>query len=124
MIERVRDLPVLDSPEDSLRGLVPGDFRGYQRSQTKTFRHVYDFLEKERDVEAVIGYSEGSGLGASIMIDEQKRLLAEGRPKMIKCGIFFTGWPPISEEGTIILADESESYVQGHTIHVIGANGE
>ncbi len=86
--------------------------------------YLYGTLQEHPEIEGVIGYSEGSCIAASLILDEMKRFQEEGRPRRIKCGMFFTGWPPIGPGGKWVLSDESSLVIDIPTLHVIGANGE
>ena len=54
--------------------------------------YVFEQIEKEGDIEGVIGYSEGSMLAATMLFDEDRRLQTSERPRRLKMGIFFNGW--------------------------------
>jgi uncharacterized alpha/beta hydrolase family protein len=122
MLTRVRELPVGQTPEDVMRNLMNKQIHWKNRSSVIQF--LDDLLENNPDIEGLIGYSEGSAMAASYIIDEQKRLGESGRPRRIKCAIFFTGWPPFSDEPALILADESDTVVDVPTLHIVGANGK
>ncbi|KAJ9297328.1 hypothetical protein DTO271G3_4621 [Paecilomyces variotii] len=122
MIARIRQLPAGDSPEDVMRNLTGGREDGTWRNRQQVMDSLYGELEKDPSIEGIIGYSEGSTVAASFILDEQRRLEEEGRPRRIKCAMFFTGWPPISKEGKILLADDSDCFLNIPTLHVIGAN--
>lgn len=123
MIARIRQLPAGDSPEDVMRNLTGGREDGAWRNRQQVMDILYGELEKDPSIEGIIGYSEGSTVAASFILDEERRLEEEGRPRRIKCAMFFTGWPPISKEGKILLADDSDCFLNIPTLHVIGANG-
>ena len=54
--------------------------------------YVYEQIEKEGDVEGVVGYSEGAMIAATMLFDEQRRFEETGRPRRLKVGFFFSGW--------------------------------
>ncbi|QQK40346.1 Serine hydrolase FSH [Penicillium digitatum] len=85
--------------------------------------YLYDTLEKNPDVEGIVGYSEGATMAASLILNEDRKAQETGRPRRIKCAIFFTGWPPLSPEQDVVLADESEYTLDIPTLHVVGADG-
>lgn len=122
MISRVRQIPVGQNPEDVMRDLV-ADREVVWRNHQQVMDYLYETMEKNPDIEGIIGYSEGASIAATLILDEQKRLEETGRARRIKCAVFVTGWPPISPEEGIILADESELMIDVPTIHVVGANG-
>ncbi|KAJ6121740.1 DUF341 family oxidoreductase [Penicillium capsulatum] len=121
MVSRVRQIPVGQNPEDVMRDLV-GDREVVWRNHQEVMDYLYDTMEKNPDIEGIIGYSEGASIAATLILDEQKRFEETGRPRRIKCAMFVTGWPPISPEEGIILADESELMIDVPTTHVVGAN--
>lgn len=85
--------------------------------------YLYQTLEENPDIGGIIGYSEGASMAATFILDEQRRFEEEGRERRIKCAMFFTGWPPMSPERGVLLADEVEDLVDVPTLHVVGANG-
>ncbi|GAD95060.1 DUF341 family oxidoreductase, putative [Paecilomyces variotii No. 5] len=122
MLARIRQLPVGESPEDVMRNLQKGHENTTWRNRRQVMDILYRELENDPLIEGIIGYSEGSSVAASFVVDEDRRLEEEGRPRRIRCAIFFTGWPPISKEGKVLLADESDYFINIPTLHVIGAN--
>ena len=120
MQERVRSLPPGEDPESVMRGL-----KGLSvwNNRKEVFDYIGDALEKNPDIEGLIGYSEGSSVGAAYVLHEQDRFKEEGRLPRIKCSLFFTGWPPLNANGKLILK-ESDVRIDIPTIHVVGANGE
>jgi Serine hydrolase (FSH1) len=122
MLNRIRDLPVGQEPEDVMRNLVSTD--KVWKNRNAVIQYLYDILETHSDIEGIIGYSEGSAMAATLILDEVSRLEKEGRPRRIKCAVFFTGWPPLSGKNKVLLADESDTVVDIPTLHVIGANGQ
>lgn len=85
--------------------------------------YVDETLEKNPDIEGIMGYSEGACVGATYILHEQKREQETGRTRRIKCGVFFAGVPPIDSEKGFIFADDREKLTDIQTLHVIGANG-
>jgi predicted esterase len=122
MLTRVRELPVGRTPEDVMRNLMDKQIKWKNRSSVIQF--LDDLLIKHPEIEGILGYSEGAAIAASYIIDEQRRLKETGRTRRIKRAIFFTGWPPFSDEPALILSDESDAIVDVPTLHVVGANGE
>ena len=66
-----------------------------------------------------MGYSEGATIAASLLLHEQMRDREEGRIPVLKCALFFGGWPPIrpSLDG-LVLADESDLMIDVPTVHI------
>ena len=122
MISRVRQIPVGQNPEDVMRDLV-GDREVIWLNYKGVMDYLYQALEEHPDIGGIIGYSEGASMAATFILDEQRRFEEEGRERRIKCAIFFTGWPPMSPERGVLLADEVEDLVDVPTLHVVGANG-
>lgn len=133
MLQRIRQLPIGESPEDVMRALRDSE----DLADTTEFAavisgpknedlldYLYGTLEEHPAIEGLIGYSEGSCIAASLILDEMRRFQEEGRPRRIKCATFFTGWPPIGPGGKMVLSDESSLLIDIPTLHVIGANGE
>ena len=121
MINRIRQLPTGRNPEDVMRSLATSG-KTWKNRET-VMQYLYDTLEAHSEVEGVIGYSEGSAMAATLILDEVCRLEKEGRPRR-KCAIFFTGWPPVSPDNELVLSDESEIMLDVPTLHIVGANGE
>lgn len=133
MLDQVRLLPVGESPEDVIRALrASGDQNAVSKSAAdgigpnhqELFDYLYEVLETHPEIEGVVGYSEGAGAAASLIVDEMKRFQEEGRPRRIKCAIFFAGWPPMRADEELVLSDESPLIIDIPTLHIIGANGE
>lgn len=124
MLDRVRDFPELDTPEDTMRGLMSDeeDRNAFGGSRDITLARLYNILDNDDDIQGVIGYSEGAVVAGSLLLDEQRRHESEGREKRLKCALFFAGWPPIDENGQVVFSDESELMIDAHSLHVIGAN--
>jgi dienelactone hydrolase len=122
MISRVRKAPHGSSPEGVMRTLGK-DWDGSWNNHHQVMDYLYDTLEKHPDIEGIIGYSEGATMAASLIMDEERKAQETGRFRRIKCAVFFTGWPPLSPEENVVLADESDYIVDVPTLHVVGANG-
>ncbi|KAK4861104.1 hypothetical protein LT330_004020 [Penicillium expansum] len=121
MISRVRKSPHGSSPEDVMRALGKG-WDGRWLNHHQVMEYLYDTLEKNPDIEGIVGYSEGATMAGSLILDEDRKAQETGRPRRIKCAIFFTGWPPLSPEEDVILADESDYTLNIPTLHVVGAD--
>lgn len=123
MISRVRKAPHGSSPEDIMRALGK-DWDGRWLNHHQVIDFLYDILEKNPDIDGIMGYSEGATMAASLIMDEERKHQETGRPRRIKCAVFFTGWPPLSPEEDMVLADESDYILDVPTLHVVGANGK
>lgn len=73
-----------------------------------------------RPFDGILGYSEGATIAASLILEEKRRLLEEGIPRNIKCGIFFAGWPPMKDTGGPYLFDTDGEVIDIPTVNVIG----
>lgn len=122
MISRVRKSPHGSCPEDAMRALGK-DWDGHWNNHHQVMEYLYDTLEKNPDIEGIAGYSEGATMAASLILDEDRKAQETGRPRQIKCAVFFTGWPPLSPEEDVVLADESNYTLDIPTLHVVGADG-
>ncbi|KAJ5312286.1 hypothetical protein N7508_003116 [Penicillium antarcticum] len=121
MISRVRKAPHGQNPEDAMRALGKG-WDGHWHNHQQVMEYLYDTLEKNPDIAGVIGYSEGATMAASLIMDEERKAQETGRFRQIKCGVFITGWPPLSPEEDVVLADESDLILDVPTLHVVGAD--
>jgi hypothetical protein len=80
---------------------------------------LFKIMEDEGPFEGIIGYSEGAIVAGTLLLAEQLRLQNEGREPMIKCAIFFAGWPPLDPRNySMVLSDESDVMITIHTCHV------
>ncbi|KAJ5127232.1 hypothetical protein N7448_008011 [Penicillium atrosanguineum] len=118
------DFPKRDTPEETMT-------RAFDLSGRTTFsniREVVDrlvgILDKEGDIEGVIGYSEGAMIAGSLLWEEARRRKISGREPRLKCAIFFCGWPPIHlATGQQVIIDdiEDDEIFTVPTFHVVGA---
>lgn len=122
MVSRVRKIPVGQNPEDVMRELAGGQVVAWKNYE-QVMQYLYHILEENPDIGGIIGYSEGAGIAATFILDEQRRLKETGRERRIKCAMFITGWPPVNPKKGIILADQDDDLIDVPTLHVVGANG-
>ncbi|KAI9653221.1 MAG: hypothetical protein M1821_007652 [Bathelium mastoideum] len=129
ILERIRHFPKGATAEDQMRALMSGGIDmpdvdhdyGIQSAQ-EALDYLYHIMEEEGPFDGIIGYSEGATVAATLILHEQKRWYAEGIPPMIKCALFFAGWPPLSPElNRIVLADECDLIITIPTCHIIGS---
>jgi len=123
LISRVRQIPVGDNAEDVMRDLVGGR-EVVWLNYKQVMDYLYEQLEKDSEIGGIIGYSEGAAIASTFILDEQRREKEEGRPRRIKSAMFVTGWPPMTPDRGILLADEQEDMIDMPTLHVVGANGK
>ncbi|ORY63889.1 serine hydrolase FSH [Pseudomassariella vexata] len=121
-LSRIRDFPERDTPEDTMRELMNvGGASSYVSTQ-KAIQFLYKIMETEGPFEGIIGYSEGAAVAATLPLQEQRWFQKTGRPPMIKCAVFFAGWPPLDPVTySMVLADESDLMIDVHTCHIIGS---
>lgn len=75
--------------------------------------------------QGILGYSEGATTAATLILEERRRRELDGKPRRIKYGIFFAGWPPVQVDGEhvrCLLADECEDIIDIPTCHIVGCN--
>ncbi|KAK6850738.1 hypothetical protein PG987_000372 [Apiospora arundinis] len=104
-LKRIRQFPQEQSAEDSMR--------------------IFKILEEDPEITGLIGYSEGSMIAASLIIEEQRRRKEHGMQRRIERAIFFAGWPPmtvVDGQASLVLSDTSEAIIDIPTFHVIGCN--
>lgn len=88
-------------------------------STSRAIQYLFDIMEKEGPFEGIIGYSEGATVAGTLLLAEQRRREKLGIQPMIKCAIFFAGWPPLDPTTfAMILSDESEMLIDIHTCHI------
>ncbi|KAJ6133453.1 hypothetical protein N7471_008668 [Penicillium samsonianum] len=116
--KRIRGSRVIQSPEDTLRSLVH-DVTWINHKEI--MEYLDETLEQNPDITGILGYSEGACIASTYIIHEEKMHRETGRPRRIKCGIFFTGMPPINPTQGFVLYDDTEDMVDVPTLHVIGS---
>lgn len=92
-------------------------------SSYKSFRvaidYLVDIMEKDGPFDAIIGYSEGATIAATLLLHEQRRLKKKGIKPMFRYALFFGGWPPIDPETHwVVLSDETETMITIPTCHI------
>ncbi|KAH9909897.1 serine hydrolase FSH [Xylariomycetidae sp. FL2044] len=121
-LSRIRDFPECDTPEDTIRELFKEGVASSVLSAARAIHFLFGIMEREGPFEGIIGYSEGATVAATLLLAEQRRLEQTGREPMIKCAIFFAGWPPLDPlTFAMVLADESDTMLDLHTCHIIGS---
>ncbi|KAE9366808.1 hypothetical protein N431DRAFT_350052 [Stipitochalara longipes BDJ] len=122
VLERVRDFPEGESPEDVMRELLPVGEEGVRSSVRKALDIIYRTMDEHGPFDGICAYSEGTVMGGSLILDELRRYETEGRPRQIKMAVFFAGWPPLKPESDeILLVDTCEDFIDVPTLHCIGA---
>lgn len=85
-LRRLRHMPHSINAEDAIRlfqGYGEGD-DWHQQVWREALGDVSKIIDENPDVDAVIGYSEGAMLGASLVVEEAMRAQQTGRPRRIK----------------------------------------
>jgi hypothetical protein len=119
VIERIRDFPQLETPEMTMRELMTYGVAKTEDSARHTLDYLYELMEKEGPFDGIVGYSEGATIAGTLLLHEQMREREEGRARMLKCALFFGGWPPISPTlDGLVLADESDLVIDVPTTHI------
>ena len=88
-------------------------------STSRAIQYLFDVMEREGPFEGIIGYSEGATVAGTLILAEQRRREKLGIQPMIKCAIFFAGWPPLDPTTfAMVLSDESETLIDIYTCHI------
>ena len=115
-----------DTPEETIHNILPpenivADKEGYVRDMD----WLNKLLDAEGPFDAVLGFSLGATIAATLLDDNIRRSREIGVPSMFKMGIFLCGCPPFdlrnSRGGGLLLADSAGQAFQLPTIHVIGS---
>ncbi|KAJ5306744.1 hypothetical protein PENANT_c003G01139 [Penicillium antarcticum] len=109
------DLPA----EELLRSKVPCEF--VWTNHKDLMDQIDKHLEANPDIEGLLAYSEGATVAGAYLLHEQRMEKDHGRPRRVKCAMFFAGMPPMGEEKGFVLADEREDMIDIQTMHIIGA---
>jgi hypothetical protein len=119
VIERIRDFPQLETPEMTMRELMTYGVAKTDDSARRTLEYLYEVLETEGPFDGIVGYSEGATIAGTLLLHEQMRDQNEGRIPVLRCALFFGGWPPMRPTlDGIVLADESELMIDVPTVHI------
>jgi hypothetical protein len=119
VIERIRDFPQLETPEMTMRELMTYGVAKTDDSARRTLEYLYEIMEKEGPFDGIVGYSEGATIAGTLLLHEQMRDQDEGRIPMLRCALFFGGWPPMRPTlDGIVLADESDLMIDVPTVHI------
>lgn len=119
VLSRIRDFPECETPEDTMRELMREGVADCRGSTIRAIQYLYEIMEKSGPFDGVIGYSEGATLAATLLLFEQVRKKEFGIPAMLKCGVFFMGWPPLHPKWlNLVLADETDMMIEVPTTHI------
>lgn len=119
VLSRIRDFPECDTAEDTIRELFKEGVASSVLSTIRAVDYLFKIMEDEGPFDGIIGYSEGAIVAGTLLLNEQKRRETEGYVPMIKCAIFFAGWPPLDPTTfAMVLSDESDVMIDIHTCHI------
>lgn len=134
VLSRIRDFPECETAEDTMRELLRGaedtsdsDSDGgtptpvatAHRSTDNAIKYILDVVKKHGPFDAIVGYSEGATMAATMLLYQQRRQKKWGTKPLFKYGVFFAGWPPLDPKThDILLADESDERIETRTLHI------
>lgn len=122
ILDRIRDFPEGETPEDTMRELMSEGLSTSYKSFHRALDYLVDIMQKDGPFDGIIGYSEGATVASTLLLHEQSRLRKKGIKPMFKYAIFFAGWPPVDPEAHwVVLSDESEVMITIPTCHIIGS---
>ncbi|KAF4767646.1 hypothetical protein N7455_006831 [Penicillium solitum] len=118
------DFPKRDTPEEAIKAAAKAADDPTFSCIVEVVDSLVGILDSDNDIDGVIGFSEGAQVGASLILEEQRRERELGRRPRIKCAIFFSGWPPVHPvTGQLLTADDyDEQPITIPTFHVVGAS--
>jgi predicted esterase len=125
MLARIREFPEGMSAEDTMRQLVGEKEMFSANAVHSCIDRLFKMLEEDPEIDGILGYSEGATTAATMVLEEQRRFEEEGRPRQLKAGIFFAGWPPVKlVNGNVrtMLSDECEDMIDIPSCHIVGCN--
>lgn len=75
------------NPEDTMRNALSAGAAFPILSYQEALREVLDVIDAERDIDAVLGYSEGAVIAAGIVLEEKRRWEESGRERRIRVSL-------------------------------------
>jgi predicted esterase len=128
-LRRLRHVPHGMNPEDTMRMFQSASHGEdwHQRAWLEALDSVFQTVGQDPEIDAIIGYSEGAMVAASLVVEEARRFQLHGTPRRIKFAIFISGAPPLKMEGdnriTAQLADEiKDAVIDIPTFHIFGCD--
>ncbi len=127
-LRRLRHVPHGMNPEDTMRMFQGASTGGdwHQRAWREALDGVFKSIDEDPEIDAIIGYSEGAMVGASLIVEEGLRAQRSGTPRRIKFAIFISGAPPLKFEGdnriVAQLMDEAGHVIDIPTFHIFGCD--
>lgn len=111
-----------DTPEETLRNILPFDRPVNGQGYLDDIDRLNKLLDSEGPFDAVLGFSHGACIAATLLHDNITKSRDKGVPSMFKMGIFLCGTPPYNlVEPGLLLADTAGQVFQLPTVHVIGS---
>lgn len=93
-----------------------------RKSPSGALDPLFDYLDQNPEIEGILGFSEGAGIAASLIVEENKRRKANGRTPHLKCAVFMSGMPPTDwNTGRFLLQDEDGELISIPTFHIMGS---
>ncbi|AEO67428.1 uncharacterized protein THITE_125661 [Thermothielavioides terrestris NRRL 8126] len=127
-LRRIIQMPRGLDAEDAMRMFqnLSTDESWQKEVLTEAVDDVFNTIDENPDVDAILGYSEGALIGASLVVEEAMRAERTGRPRRIKFAVFISGSPPFKQldDGSVIclLADEVGTAIDIPTLHIWGCD--
>jgi len=127
-LRRLRHVPRGMCPEDTMRMFQGASTskEWHQQAWRAALDGVFHSIAADDEIDAIIGYSEGAMVGASVVVEEAIRCAKNGTQPRIKFAIFISGAPPLKFEGAdrIVsqLADEAGVVITIPTFHIFGCD--
>ncbi|KAJ5082273.1 hypothetical protein N7532_011316 [Penicillium argentinense] len=117
------DFPKRDSAEESMREAIKMANNPIWSNIEPVLERLIGIIDEDLEIDAVIGYSEGGQIAASLLIEEERRRKSQGRIPRLKFALFFSGWPPLEpNKGNIMVGEEdADPLISIPTCHIIGA---
>jgi hypothetical protein len=122
VLNRIRDFPECETPEQAMRELMKEGVASCIRSTYGAIMFLYNVMHEQGPFDGIIGYSEGATVAATLLLHEQVMAERKGYKPMFKYGVFFGGWPPMDPDTfRLVLSDETDLRIQVPTCHIIGS---
>ncbi|KAK5653668.1 hypothetical protein OQA88_8698 [Cercophora sp. LCS_1] len=127
-LRRLRHVPKGMNPEDTMRKFQSASTGGewHQQAWRDALDRVFQSIDEDPEIDAILGYSEGAMVGASVVVEEMLRCQRSGAPRRLKFAIFISGAPPLKFEGqdriVTQLGDESGVVIDIPTFHIFGCD--
>lgn len=102
-----------------MRELMREGIAPTSRSTDSALKYLLKVMQERGPFDAIIGYSEGATVAATLLLHEQRRFRKKGIKPMFKFAAFFNGWPPMDPNThAMILSDESDATIEIPTCHI------